>query len=197
MAGGVRVFMGIISRLLLLLYVLAVIAVLVVCSGFCLHFIPTQVWQDNLSLIISRQETLIVIAVMLLASLCLLSMSLSSSKKATIVNLSGDVELQKGTFKEVSVSIPAIISVVERAALSVAGVRQVEAKVQNKGGNAPVNVQLSIILSQNYSAPEVSAEIKTAVNKALQVALEISDVPVDMKVSEITHAVIERERRVV
>jgi uncharacterized alkaline shock family protein YloU len=172
-------------------------AVLVVSAGVCLHFIPTQVWQDNLSLIISRQETLIVIAVMLLASLCLLSMSLSSSKKATIVNLSGDVELQKGTFKEVSVSIPAIISVVERAALSVAGVRQVEAKVQNKGGNAPVNVQLSIILSQNYSAPEVSAEIKTAVNKALQVALEISDVPVDMKVSEITHAVIERERRVV
>jgi uncharacterized alkaline shock family protein YloU len=197
MAGGVRVFMGIISRLLLLLYVLAVMAVLVVSAGVCLHFIPTQVWQDNLSLIISRQETLIVIAVMLLASLCLLSMSLSSSKKATIVNLSGDVELQKGTFKEVSVSIPAIISVVERAALSVAGVRQVEAKVQNKGGNAPVNVQLSIILSQNYSAPEVSAEIKTAVNKALQVALEISDVPVDMKVSEITHAVIERERRVV
>ena len=192
-----RVFMGIISRLLLLLYVLAVMAVLVVSAGVCLHFIPTQVWQDNLSLIISRQETLIVIAVMLLASLCLLSMSLSSSKKATIVNLSGDVELQKGTFKEVSVSIPAIISVVERAALSVAGVRQVEAKVQNKGGNAPVNVQLSIILSQNYSAPEVSAEIKTAVNKALQVALEISDVPVDMKVSEITHAVIERERRVV
>ena len=189
--------MGIISRLLLLLYVLAVMAALAVSAGVCLHFIPTQVWQDYLNLILSKQETLIVIAVMFLASLCLLSMSLSSSKKATVVNLSGDVELEKGTQKEVSVTIPAIVSVVERAALSVAGVRQVEAKVQNQGGNIPVKVQLSIVLSQSYSAPEVSAEIKTAVNKALQVVLEISDVPVEMKVSEITHAVIERERRVV
>lgn len=189
--------MGIISRLLLLLYVLAVMAALVISAGICLHFIPAQVWQDNLNLIISKQETLIVIAVMLLASFCLLSMSLSSSKKATVVNLSGDVELEKGTQKEVSVTIPAIVSVVERAALSVAGVRQVEAKVQNQGGNIPVKVQLSIVLSQSYSAPEVSAEVKTAVNKALQASLEISDVPVDMKVSEITHAVIEREKRVI
>ena len=188
--------MGIISRLLLLLYVLAVMAALVVSAGVCLHFIPAQIWQDNLNFIISSQETLIVIAVMFVASLCLLSMSLSS-KKASVVNLSGDVELEKGTQKEVAVTIPAIVSVVERAALSVVGVRQVEAKVTNQGGAAPVNVQLSIILSQNYSAPEVSAEVKAAVNKALGVTLQISDVPVDIRVTEVTHAVIERERRVV
>ena len=133
--------MGIISRLLLLLYVLAVMAALVVSAGVCLHLFPTQVWQDELNLIISRQETLFVIAIMFLASLCLLSAALSSSKKATaVVNLSGDVELQKGTSKEVSVTIPAIVSVVERAALSVVGVRQVEAKVNNQSGNIPVNV---------------------------------------------------------
>lgn len=190
--------MGLISRLLLLLYVLAVMAALVVSAGVCLHLFPAQVWQDNLNLIISRQETLIVIAVMFLASLCLLSMALSSSKKVTeVVNLSGDVELQKATPKEVAVTIPAIVSVVERAALSVVGVRQVEAKVTNKGGDIPVSVSLSIVLSQSYSAPEISAEVKTAVNKALQIVLEISDVPVDVKVNEITHAVIERERRVV
>ena len=189
--------MGIISRLLLLLYVLAVMAALVVSAGVCLHLFPAQVWQNELNWILSRQETLIVIAIMFLASLCLLSMSLSSSKKATVVNLSGDVELEKGTQKEVAVTIPAIVSVVERAALNVAGVRQVEAQVSNQGGNIPVKVQLSMILSQSYSAPEVSAEVKTAVNQALQVSLEISDVPVEIKVTEITHAVIERERRVV
>ena len=190
--------MGIISRLLLLLYVLAVIAALIVSAGVCLHFISAQVWQNELNWLISSQETLIVIAVMFLASLCLLSAALSSNKKAAaVVNLSGDVELEKGTQKEVSVTIPAIVSVVERAALSVAGVRQVEANVQNQGGNIPVKVQLSIILSQNYSAPEISAEVKKAVNEALQVVLEISDVPVEIKVSEITHAVIERERRVI
>lgn len=189
--------MGILSRLLLLLYVLAVMAALVIGAGVCLHFFPTQVWQENLNQILARQETLIVIAVMFLASLCLLTMAVSSSKKASVINLSGDVELQKGTFNEVKVTIPAIVSVVERAALSVVGVRQVEAKVANQGGNSPVNVNLSIVLSQSYSAPETSAAVKTAVNKALQVALEITDVPVEVQVTEITHAVLEREKRVV
>jgi len=187
--------MGIISRLLLLLYVLAVMAALVVSAGVCLHFIPTQVWQSYLNWIISTRETIIVIGVMLLASLCLLLMTLSSKKGA--VNMKGDVELQKGTFNEVKVAVPAIVSVVERAALSVQGVRQVEAKVQNKGGTNPLNVQVSMVLSQSYSAPEVSALVKMEINKALQTALQIPEVPVDVKVTEVTHAVVEREKRVV
>jgi uncharacterized alkaline shock family protein YloU len=187
--------MGIISRLLLLLYVLAVMAALVVGAGVCLHFIPTQVWQSYLNWIISTRETIIVIAVMFLASLCLLFMTLSSKKRA--VSVKGDVELQKGTFNEVKIAVPAIVSVVERAALSVQGVRQVDAKVQNQGGENPVNVQISIVLGQNYSAPEVSALVKSEIQKALQTALQISNVPIDVKVTEVTHAVVEREKRVV
>ena len=187
--------MGIISRLLLLLYVLAVMAALVVSAGVCLHFISTQVWQTYLNWIISTKETIIVIAVMFLASLCLLMMTLSSKKGVTSVK--GDVELQKGTFNEVKVAIPAIVSVVERAALSVQGVRQVEAKVKNMGGEKPVNVQISIVLGQNYSAPEISALVKTEIQNAIQTALQISDVPIDVKVTEVTHAVVEREKRVV
>lgn len=187
--------MGIISRLLLLLYVLAVMVALVVSAGVCLHFISTQVWQAYLNWIISTQETLIVIAVMFLASLCLLAMTLSSKKG--YVNTKGDVELQKGTFNEVKVTIPAVVSVVERAALSVQGVRQVEAKVQNSGGDIPVNVQVSIVLSQSYSAPDISAQVKMEINKALQTALQVSDVPIEVKVTEVTHAVTEREKRVV
>ena len=145
--------------------------------------------------LISTRETIIVIGVMLLASLCLLVMTLSSKKGA--VNMKGDVELQKGTLNEVKVAVPAIVSVVERAALSVQGVRQVEAKVQNKGGQNPLNVQVSMILSQSYSAPEVSALVKMEINKALQTALQIPEVPVDVKVTEVTHAVVEREKRVV
>lgn len=188
--------MGIISRLLLLLYVLAVMAALVVGAGVCLHFIPTQVWQTYLNWIISTKETIIVIGVMFLASLCLLMMTLSS-KKGAAVNSKSDVELQKGSLNEVKVAVPAIVSVVERAALSVQGVRQVEAKVQNKGGEKPVNIQISIVLGQNYSAPEVSALVKSEINKAIQTALQISDVPIDVKVTEVTHAVVEREKRVV
>ncbi len=189
--------MGILSRLLLLLYILAVMTALVVSAGVCLHFIPAQTWQNQLNWLLARQETLIVLVVMFVASLCLLSMALSSSKKATVVNLSGDVELQKGSKNEVKITVPAITSVVERAALNVVGVRQVEAKVSNQGGAVPVNVQLNIVLSQNYAAPEISAQVKTSVNRALQTLMQIPEAPVEIKVVEVTHAVIEREKRVV
>lgn len=187
--------MGIVSRLLLLLYVLAVIAVLVVSAGVCLHFIPTQVWQAYLNWIISREETVMVIAVMFAVSLILLAAALSSKKDA--VNIKGDVELQKGTFNAVKITIPAIVSVVERATLSVQGVRQVEAKVMNQGGKNPVSVKVSVVLNQGYSAPEISAHVKEAVINSLQKALQISDAPVEVRITEVNHAVAEREKRVV
>lgn len=189
--------MGILSRLLLLLYVLAVMTALGVSAGVCLHLIPTQVWQENLNWIIARQETLAVLAVMLLASLCLLSMALSSGRKKTVIDVSGDIELEKGNFGEVKVTVPALVGVVERAALNVVGVRQVAANVEKQGGNVPVKVRLEIVLSQNYAAPEVSGQVKNAVNAALKTVLQIPDVPVEVKVTEVTHAVIERDKRVV
>lgn len=188
--------MGIISRLLLLLYVLAVIAALVAGAGVCLHLIPAQVWQNELRWIISRQETLIVLAVMLLASFCLISVALSTRKSNKLLS-SGDVELHRGESSEVHITIPATVSVVERAALSVIGVREANAKVYKQDSKVPIRIQLSIVLSQNYSAPDVSAEVRAAVNSALKITLQIAEVPIEIKVTEVTHAVIERERRVV
>ena len=189
--------MGILGRLLLLLYVLAVMAALIVSAGVCLHFISAQTWQNELNWIIGRQETLVVLAVMFLASLCLLSIALASNKKAAVVNISGDIELEKGNESEVKVTVPALVGVVERAALNVVGVRQVSANVAKQGGEVPVNVKLEIVLSQNYAAPVVSAQVKEAVNAALKTVLQTPDAPVEVKVVEVTHAVIEREKRVV
>ena len=191
--------MGIISRLLLLLYVLAVMAALVVSAGVFLHFIPTQVWQAYLNWFLTRQETLIVIGVMFLASLCLLSTVFSSDKKKREENFlsSDDIELQSGQSGEVRITVEAIKNVVEQAAVTVQGVRQVSAEVFNQQGEIPVKVDLEIVLGQGYSAPKVSEEINSAVNKALQSATEISNIPVRIKVTEVTHAVLEREKRVV
>ena len=190
--------MGIISRLLLFLYVLAVTAVLIFCAGVCLNLIPQTFWQTQLEIIIKMPETLAIIAVMLLASFCLLHSAVSSNtvKKAEEF-LSGDVELQQGQAGEVKVTILAITSVVERAALTVGGVREVKADVHKKSGDIPIKVELDTVLGQGYSAPQVSAEINSAINEALMTAFQISNVPVEVKVTEVTHAIVERERRVV
>ena len=138
-----------------------------------------------------------VIGAMLVASLCLLGAVFSRKKNTDELVSSGDVELKKGESGEVTVSVAAMESVIERAALTISGVRDVQADVYKTSGAVPIKVKLMMVLAQGYSAPQISSSVTYAVNEALRVAFEISDVPIKLKVKEITHAVADREKRVV
>ena len=187
--------MGIIRRLILLFYVLTIIAALIVCAGVCLQIIPSELWRKELDFIIARQETLAVLAVMLVASWILLTGVFSRSKGLSVA--SGDVHLEVGRPGEVKITVPAVVSVVESAAGTVSGVRQVEALVYKQDGAIPIKIRLTISLGQGFSAPRVSENVVAAVNDSLRTALELENVPVEVKVNEVTHAIIEREKRVV
>lgn len=190
--------MGIVRRLILLFYILTVLAVLVVCAGVCLQLIPTSIWQSELNFIIEREETLTALACMTLASLILLTMVFSGSKSSKGLALAtGDVHLEEGKPGEVKVSVPAIVSVVESAAITVNGVREVAASVYRQTGDMPIKVHLTITLAQGYSAPKVSEDAVATVDAALSTALELFNVPVEVRVDEVTHAIIERDKRVV
>ena len=187
--------MGIIRRLILLFYVLAIMAVLIICAGVCLQIIPANVWRNELNFIIEQQETLAVLAVMFVASWILFTGVFSRSKGLSVA--SGDIHLEVGKPGEVKVSVPAIVSVVESAAITINGVRQVEASVYRQDGAIPIKVRLIITLGQGFSAPQVSENIVAAINDVLKTTLELENVPVEVKVNEVTHAIIEREKRVV
>ena len=189
--------MNIISRLLLFLYVLAVTAAVIIFAGVCLKIIPQTFWQSELERIIAMPETLAALAIMFLAGLCLIHSAIFSGSKKAEEFLSGDVELQTGQDGEVKVTILAITSVVERAALTISGVREIKADVHKKSGDIPIKVSLDMVLGQGYSAPQVSSQVNSAINEALMTAFQISKVPVEIKVTEVTHAIVERERRVV
>ena len=189
--------MGIIKRLILLFYVLTVLTALIICAGVCLRFISADVWQNELNYIVAKPETLGVVAVMILASLILLG-AVFSRKSNSSLSLSGDVHLEIGKPGEVKVTIPAIVGVVERAAVTVSGVRAAEASVYRQDkAEMPIKVHLEMVLSQGYSAPRVSEATVATINDALLTALELQNVPVEVKVKEITHAIIERDKRVV
>ena len=188
--------MGIIRRLILLFYILIIVAALIICAGVCLKIIPVSVWQKELDFIIGRQETLIFLAGMMIASLILLG-GVFSRNKSVISALSGDVHLEVGKPGEVKVTVPAIISVVERAAITINGVREVKASIYQQSGDMPIKVRLTITLSQGYSAPKVSEEATAAIEDALLTTLELQKVPIEIKVDEVTHAITERDRRVV
>lgn len=188
--------MGIIRRLILLFYVLAVLVALIVCLGVCLKLIPISIWQSELNFIIAQEETLTVLACMTLASFILLTAVFGRSPKGLTL-AKGDVHLEIGKPGEVKVTVPAIVSVVERAALVVSGVREAEASVYRQTGDMPIKVHLTITLGQGFSAPQVSEAAVASIDDALRTALELSDVPVEVRVDEVTHAIIERDKRVV
>ena len=188
--------MGIIRRLILLFYVLLVLVVLVICAGVCLQIIPEDVWQKELNYIIAKQETLAVLAGMAAASLILLT-GVFSRSKGGLSAASGDIHLEEGKPGEVKVTVPAIINVVERAAITVDGVREVQAAVYRQDGAVPIKIRLTITLGHGFSTPKVSEAAVAAIDNALSTTLELQSVPVDVKVNEVTHAITERERRVV
>lgn len=189
--------MGIIKRLVLLFYVLAVMVVLAAFTGVCLQLIPTQLWQNVLKYIIAQQETLAVLAGMAVASLILLSAVFSRKGSKGLSIASDDVHLEEGKPGEVKVTVPAIVSVVERAAITVSGVREASASVYQQEGEMPIRIRLTIVLGQGFSAPRVSEAAVAAIDDALKIALELPDVPIEVKVTEVTHAIIERDKRVV
>ena len=186
--------MGIVSRFFLLLYVLVVSVAVLVFAGVCLQLIPKQNWQYYLNYIIAQQETVIVLAVMLFFSLFFLGFVFSSQKDTRAF---GEILLKEGEPGEVRVAIDAIKRLIERAALSVNGVREVNVTILKNKGEAPISVQLTIILGQGHSAPAVSETVVAAIDKAIFTALQIGGVPVDVKVKDITNAVVERKQRVV
>ena len=185
--------MGIVSRFFLLLYVLVVGSSVVAFAGVCLRIIPKKVWQTYLNYVIMQPETKIVLGVMFLFSLYFLAFSFKKQEQVA----AGEIMLKAGEPGEVKVTVDAIKRVIERAALSVNGVRDVNITLLKKKGEVPIAVRLVIILGQGHSAPGVSEAVVNAVDKAIFTALQIGGVPVDIKVKDITNAVVERKKRVV
>ena len=189
--------MGIVSRFFLLLYVLVVGTTSAVLAGIYLKIIPKQVWQSYLNYILAQQETIIVLAVMLFFSLFFLGYAFSSSSKHNNKRAVGDIILKSGEPGEVRVAIEAISHITERAALSVNGVREVTVNVLNPKGEVPISLELIIVLGQGHSAPVVSEAVSNAVAKTIFNTLQLGGVPMDIKVRDITNAVVERKQRVV
>lgn len=186
--------MGIISRFFLFLYVLVVLVSVIVFAGVCLQLIPQQVWQFYLNYIITQEETLIILAVMMFLSFCFFGMIFSSNKNPNVI---GEIILKEGEQGEVRVEIEAIKRIIERATLSVGGVRESEVKILKSKAELPFSANVTIVLSQGYSAPAVSEAIINNVNKTIAETLEINSVTLEVKVKDITNAIVERKQRVV
>ncbi len=186
--------MGIITRLLLLLYALCIGAASLVAAAVCLKLIPGHLWKNELMFALGQMETLGVLAVIFLVSLYMLSASVSSSgpKKE---KLPAELELKSGDSGTIRVSVEAVKRLAERVASSIHGVRETHVKLlPPKDGEAAVTLTMDLVLLQGISVPDIGQQAAQAVRQELENTMSMTDLKVDVSVSDITNAPVDKKR---
>lgn len=183
--------MGILNRLLLLPYVLFVMVLVIAVLVIALRIVPESVWLNELRYALSRQELLAVCGVVFLISLKLFFAVFA--RTAASSRTDGEFMVVDTPAGAVQVALPAVRGVVERVALSMQGVRTATAAISVQDAPkdtaaTPMQVELKITLAEHTGLNAVSEELTAHVRQELHDVLGISDVPVELRVTEITNA---------
>lgn len=105
-----------------------------------------------------------------------------------------EIVLRKNKFGVVSADTEVIRRVVERDAVNVKGVHDLKASV-DLIGSSRLKISLQIVLNQNNSAPNVSAALEKNIREDLKSIFEVTDVSLDMKITEFVRNETSERRR--
>ena len=182
--------MGIINRLLLLPHALCTMALSVAVLAAALRIVPEGVWLNELRYVLSRQEVLAVCGVCFLVSLKLFFAVFSRTSSSARTH--GEFVVVNTTAGSVQVALSAIRGIVEREALSMQGVRTATAVISvhdtpKDAVETPMQVEIKITLADHTSLNTVSEQLTQHVRQNLHDVLGIADVPVTLRVTEISN----------
>ena len=161
--------MGILNRLFLLPYALFTMALSIAVAAVALRIIPEGVWLNELRYALSRQELLAVCAIAFLVSLKLFF--------AVFSRTSNPSSRTHGEFMVIDTPAGAV----QVAVVSVHDMRKDSAA-------APMQVELKITLADRTNLNAITEELTQNVRRNLQDVLGISDIPVIIRVAEISNA---------
>ncbi len=193
--------MGVINRILLLLFSVIIIAGVGICAAVFLHAFPESLWMEQLNFLLSRKETLIALALVGIIALHFLSVSISSSSSdddsySESSIQTDEINILKGDTGAILVSINAIKKLSERMAKTVAGVRDAKASVSRTKSD-PLKIRMTLFISQGIDATIVGQAAAKEVQAAIDTSLKISNVPVDVFIKNISNERLANDRRVV
>ena len=183
--------MGIINRLLLLPYTLCIMALAIAVVAAALRIVPESVWLNELRYALSRQELLAVCGGFFLVSLKLFFAVFSRTSSSARTH--GEFMVVNTSAGAVQVAISAVRGIAEREALSMQGVRTASATISvhdapKDSVETPMQVEIKITLADHTSLHTISTELTQRVHKSLHDALGIAEVPVTLRVTEISNA---------
>jgi len=186
--------MGIINRFLLFVYTICMGIVSVIVAGICLNLIPEHIWLNEIRFAVARPEVLAVLAAVFLLSLYLLSVSVSTTAKQK-EKTPTDLLLVEGESGGVRVSVAAVQNMAERAVSTIRGVREAHVKVRPlKDGEKTVSLALQMVLTNGVSVPETGQHATEIIREELARTLNLAETKVDVSVSDISNAPVDRKR---
>lgn len=163
--------MGIIDRIILLIYTLLLIILSVSVILISLRLIPLELVWTTLAAIYGQWEVVLAAGVFLLISIRLLLASFRSNSSHT-----KDAIVHHTDMGDVQITLDAVKNLVEKTARHTRGVRDV--KVYVKHYVEGLKVDLRIVVSPESSVPAVSAEIQRRVHEYIKntVGIELADI---------------------
>ena len=181
--------MGILNRLFLLPYALFTMALSIAVATVALRIIPEGVWLNELRYALSRQELLAVCAIAFLVSLKLFFAVFSRTSNPSS-RTHGEFMVIDTPAGAVQVAVSAVRGIVERVALSMQGIREAVSvhDMRKDSAAAPMQVELKITLADRTNLNAITEELTQNVRRNLQDVLGISDIPVIIRVAEISNA---------
>jgi uncharacterized alkaline shock family protein YloU len=144
---------------------------------------------------IARPDVLAVLAIILLLSLYMLKVSLSTTKGEPKWRVPTELLLVDGENGKVRVSAEAVQGLAERAATAIKGVREANVRIKPmKAGDTSVSLSVSVVLTHGISVPDVGERVSEEIRRDMSDSLSLSDTKVEVSVTDISNAPVDRKR---
>lgn len=192
--------MGIINRLFVFVYALAVGILLALVATAAFGVVPEREWLSEIRYWFGRQEFYTVLGVLSLFSLYFILYALLVKTPEVGTDTAEDeFILVQGKGGEVKVATEAVKALAVREAELANAVRSAVAEVrrEKKEDGAGFRLELSLIVLVGVGVAEISAEVTELIRRQFAKTFGIDDMPLDIKVQEITNAPVENKKRVV
>lgn len=190
--------MGIINRFLLFVFSIGTAALSVLMLLLCLQAVPESIWLNELHYVLSRPETIGVLAAILVLSLYLLCVSVHT--RADYTRRSGDFVVLQNENGGVQVAMPAIRNMAEQTLMDMHGIRMAKVRVTSvrPSRNAPETLRLvqELTVGRNVNVQKLTEAAAAAVRAQIHEVMGLDDVAIDTRITSITDN-LPAKRRVV
>lgn len=193
--------LGIINRLLLFIAALLLAVLALLGLGAALALLPEAAWLAQVRWALAQKETILVLAFLFVMTLHLLGVATRSQSGERPLLDKGEVLTLQTEHGEVQVALVAIKNLLSRTLTEIHGVRAAEVIVAagraRKDALLPeVTVKVNLVLGREAAVQAASDAVRTQAASVLDTTFGLHDVPVTVRVADVTDAPV-KGRRVV